>query len=353
MLKAKIHFFAHWMELEIEMKTARWVKATSIGLLWLTVTRTFAVEEQKPTELSAKIGEWLPTDPGFLYLFLFIGLLFLLGRVIYRDANRPDAKSAFEVDSTGGSNIAKTHRILLRMSGGLMRFLARYLDLGCVLLLLFLLNPRLVKESFHRFFSLSHPHFGDAIFLVMAILFLWIILEAMLMAVFQTTPGKYLLNIRVVKKSGERIRFSEALRRSFHVWLRGLGAGFPLLALITQPVALTRLVIKGETSWDRDGEFTVTHEANRLNPRPASGDIRGHLAIVKWILTRGFVVTAFSFAAMAAGVIFVYVLMPTSGPGKMLLIFFIGGIGGLYGISLFKTRWRRAEEQNRDKSQAQ
>jgi uncharacterized RDD family membrane protein YckC len=94
----------------------------------------------------------------------------------------------------------------------------------------------------------------------MILIFAWIFVEALLLSSFQTTPGKWLFKTKVALTSGVPINFSQALSRSFKVWWRGLGIGFPIVSLITLIIAHGRLTRNGITSWDRDEGFTVMHE---------------------------------------------------------------------------------------------
>jgi hypothetical protein len=92
-----------------------------------------------------------------------------------------------------------------------------------------------------------------------AILFAWIFQESILLANCGTTPGKWLFKIKVRNGKGQKLTFSEALNRSFSVWLKGMGAGVPLLNLITLLSSRGKLKHDGITAWDEEGGFVVTH----------------------------------------------------------------------------------------------
>jgi hypothetical protein len=85
-------------------------------------------------------------------------------------------------------------------------------------------------------------------------------IEAAFLSVFSTTPGKALLRVRVCNRDGTRLSYGAALGRSFQVFLRGLGLGIPLAALITQIVGYQTLTRDGITSWDRMGNHVVAHQ---------------------------------------------------------------------------------------------
>lgn len=94
--------------------------------------------------------------------------------------------------------------------------------------------------------------------LVFSALFVWIFVEAMMLATWGTTPGKALLRVRVAQ-NGQPPRFGTALSRSFRVWFFGLGIGFPVVTAITMLVAYNKLMKGGQTSWDRKLDLTVLH----------------------------------------------------------------------------------------------
>ncbi len=104
---------------------------------------------------------------------------------------------------------------------------------------------------------------SDNLFALVAI-FAWVFIESLFLSTTGTTPGKWLFRIRLIPPSGEKPDYSTALSRSFKVWWRGLGIGFPLVSLITLIVAHGKLTKNGTTTWDKDDGFTVLHE--RIGP---------------------------------------------------------------------------------------
>ena len=94
----------------------------------------------------------------------------------------------------------------------------------------------------------------------MMLVFAWVFVEALLLSSFQTTPGKWLFKTKIALTSGSPINFSQALARSFKVWWRGFGTGFPIATMITMIIADGRLTRNGITSWDKDDGFYVEHE---------------------------------------------------------------------------------------------
>ena len=84
------------------------------------------------------------------------------------------------------------------------------------------------------------------------VLFAWTLPEALLLSVLGTTPGKWVLGLRVERKDGGALRIGEAWMRAVSVWLRGQGAGIPIVSLFTLGKAYSVLNSEGESSWDRD-----------------------------------------------------------------------------------------------------
>ncbi|SBV37673.1 Putative membrane protein/domain protein (modular protein) [uncultured Stenotrophomonas sp.] len=100
---------------------------------------------------------------------------------------------------------------------------------------------------------------SDQLF-ALVVIFAWVFIEAIFLSTVGTTPGKWLFKTRIVPPHGGTLDYSTALSRSFKVWWRGLGIGFPLASLITLIVAHGKLTKNGITTWDRDDGFTITHE---------------------------------------------------------------------------------------------
>ena len=84
--------------------------------------------------------------------------------------------------------------------------------------------------------------------------------EALMFAMFGSTPGKWLMGIRVVRADGEQLTFIDGLKRTTGVVIKGLGLWLPIVSMITHIMAYNRLNNTGSTSWDEDGGFRVLHK---------------------------------------------------------------------------------------------
>ncbi len=89
----------------------------------------------------------------------------------------------------------------------------------------------------------------------------YVFVEPAMLCSWGTTPGKALLKIRLRQQSGAKLGYAQALSRSLSVWIKGLGLGIPLVSLVTLVYSYKRLTKDGITVWDRDGHFSVSHQA--------------------------------------------------------------------------------------------
>lgn len=93
----------------------------------------------------------------------------------------------------------------------------------------------------------------------LVLLLLMVPAETAALALAGTTPGKWLLNVRVREADGRRLSWSRALARALHVWLFGMCAGIPLLSLFAMGHQYGLLTQRGTTSYDDRGRYVVSH----------------------------------------------------------------------------------------------
>lgn len=87
----------------------------------------------------------------------------------------------------------------------------------------------------------------------------WFVAESLLVGVFGTTPGKWLMGLRVHDERGEAPGIPRALRRSFAVYARGLAFGLAILTPIAIFIAGIQTLNKGAAPWDQG--LTVADES--------------------------------------------------------------------------------------------
>lgn len=130
-----------------------------------------------------------------------------------------------------------------------IRCIARFFDYSLFFLLL--LSTR---KLFH-----GQLPFGKYEHLVPFEYFIWIPIEAFLLSAWGSTPGKFFLKTKLKQGKRTRLEFMSAMRRSFAIWLRGLGLGIPGLNAFCMMVAFNKLKMFHITSWDREENIAVTH----------------------------------------------------------------------------------------------
>ncbi len=97
------------------------------------------------------------------------------------------------------------------------------------------------------------------IVLRIVVTFLWVFLEAWTISKYGTTFGKNLLGTRVLDTNDELLPYDRALKRSYSVWLKGMGAGFVLISWITMLFGYQALKRDGVSSWDEEANSKVVH----------------------------------------------------------------------------------------------
>jgi uncharacterized RDD family membrane protein YckC len=97
------------------------------------------------------------------------------------------------------------------------------------------------------------------IILRVVITFIWVFIEAFTISRYGSTFGKSLLGTKVLDNDGELLPYDRALKRSYGVWLKGMGAGFALISWLTMLFGYQMLKKDGFTSWDKDAGSKVVH----------------------------------------------------------------------------------------------
>ena len=78
------------------------------------------------------------------------------------------------------------------------------------------------------------------------------VLETFLISAFGTTPGKWLLRVRVLREGGGRIPLKISLYRALTVLWRGVGFGIVPINILMMAFSQATLLNTGKTAWDRE-----------------------------------------------------------------------------------------------------
>ena len=132
-------------------------------------------------------------------------------------------------------------------------------------------NPRPIRRCFSRIIDLLIawilviglsvvfvPRLADesATLLWIVTAAAWIPIEALLLSMWGTTPGKWLLKSRV--EGAATMTYSAALDRSFTVFCWGLGCLIPFVSVLCWAVGYQDLTDTGTTRWDQ-GKSRLLH----------------------------------------------------------------------------------------------
>lgn len=140
------------------------------------------------------------------------------------------------------------------------RLFARTVDIctagfALFLLLIFAFSATMPEQAAGFAKAIENPIIANVVLYL-----IWLPAEALLLSLFGTTPAKWLFGIRVAHPGGYLLNFSEALNRSFLVFIQGVGLGIPFVALFTQLFAYRRLTKTGTTLWDTSVNAVVLHK---------------------------------------------------------------------------------------------
>lgn len=133
------------------------------------------------------------------------------------------------------------------------RFLARRIDLIVITSIMIIST------------TLFYPDFIHASILKKSLLMIlvsyptWVIIEAILLSTWGTTPGKFIFNLQLTDLNNSKLKFNAALGRSLNVWMKGMGFGLPLITIITFINSYDTLKKNSVTAWDKN-KFILTHK---------------------------------------------------------------------------------------------
>lgn len=148
----------------------------------------------------------------------------------------PASPSGAPAGSAGGASGVPPLSLL--MPGPVTRFLARMVDM--------VLYATIVLSIMHLlqipYMSSFHP--GRFLFWVPML-----VIEAMVVCAWGTTPGKYWMGVRL-QGVGGRISFRASLMRCIFAFALGLGCMVPLLNLFTLVMSFAQLRRRGFLPWD-------------------------------------------------------------------------------------------------------
>ncbi len=130
-----------------------------------------------------------------------------------------------------------------------IRYFARFFDMYISTIFIVILWVMLSPSSYSAIFGKVPEYVAGVILYI-----IWIFIEAILLSTWGTTPGKWLLNAKILDVNGSKLKLGTAAKRGFMVYLYGLWLLIPLVTiggLITAYNYLKRPnIFTGRSSWD-------------------------------------------------------------------------------------------------------
>ena len=124
-------------------------------------------------------------------------------------------------------------------TGSGRRFLARMMDLYLIFLI-----PLFLLKDMTWYDTLPIPY-GIQMILTLAVV------EPVLLTLFGTTPGKWLMRIRILHRDGRKLNLLEAVKRTWLVLILGVGLGIPILSDICAFCGWLTVDDGKQVLWDR------------------------------------------------------------------------------------------------------
>ncbi len=86
----------------------------------------------------------------------------------------------------------------------------------------------------------------------------WFVLEILLIHRFATTPGKWLLGLRVLNSDGTHLTLGQSTRRALRVYFVGIGFAIPYVMLVCMGLSAYAAKRLGAPVWDHLGKHRLT-----------------------------------------------------------------------------------------------
>ncbi len=161
------------------------------------------------------------------------------------------------IDAAEGCLDESDTKVVLTPAGPWRRYFARLFDLFLFGLLSGLIFGYVTAVWFPDVYNLLFVEIENKILANIIYLPMALIVEALVYSVFGSTPGKYLLGIKVVDMLSNKLMGMDYFYRNMSVWCYGLGFGLPLISLITMAKQHGNLKNKGSTGYDLDVKHRV------------------------------------------------------------------------------------------------
>ena len=141
------------------------------------------------------------------------------------------------------------------------RFFARTVDVAFIGSILFLLFIYIVSPLIPYSILISVlPLLENPVTSGIIIYLLWVPVEAIFLSMVGSTPAKWIFGIGIFNEDGSKLSYSNALKRTLHVFFQGEGLGIPIAIIVTRIISYLKLEKTGTTAWDTSVGSVVNHK---------------------------------------------------------------------------------------------
>ena len=141
------------------------------------------------------------------------------------------------------------------------RFFARTVDVAFIGSILFLLFIYIVSPLIPYSILISVlPFLENPVTSGIIIYLLWVPVEAIFLSMVGSTPAKWIFGIGIFNEDGSKLSYSNALKRTLHVFFQGEGLGIPIAIIVTRIISYLKLEKTGTTAWDTSVGSVVNHK---------------------------------------------------------------------------------------------
>lgn len=175
-----------------------------------------------------------------------------------------------------------------RSSAGLWaRYCAKQIDFAWLIFPAAILAFLLFSFAFPGLVDWNDDNAGPDFLFGFVTMILIACLEAVIISIFGSSPGKWLAGISLRNQQHKKLSVGTSLARSLRVYVQGLGLGIPFIALFTQLSGYNSVKNLGKADWDK--ALSVDYISHPIGP-------------FRWIILVVLAIAAFVLLAALAAI---------------------------------------------------
>ncbi len=170
----------------------------------------------------------------------------------YQDEYISNSSDELKDSKNDGQEDNYSYKIRYEVNVPWRRYFARTIDLGLYSLIFTLLSVKLVQVSIREIGS-----FWMQLLDIIIGLTLMLFIEPLMLSKLGTTPGKWILGLRLRNYFGEKMTYGDAFERTFGVIKSGLGFNIPFYSLYRLYKSYEKCSEGRRLPWDEDCDYVL------------------------------------------------------------------------------------------------